>query len=98
MIRNYKHFFKEMGILTIVSFVLSIVLLNYLINNSIMGYDKVIQGSMTIFGFYLNQTGWIVVISFVMSIMISVIVSIITFILNLLWFGVLRLIRLVFFH
>ena len=57
MIKNYKSFWKQMGILTIITFVMSVVLLKYLIDNNIMGYETIIQGSMTIFGFYLSQMG-----------------------------------------
>ena len=74
MIKNYKSFWKQMGILTIITFVMSVVLLKYLIDNNIMGYETIIQGSMTIFGFYLSQTGWIVFLSIIVSI-VSTIVS-----------------------
>ena len=44
MIKNYKSFWKQMGILTIITFVMSIVLVKYLIDNNIMGYGTTIQG------------------------------------------------------
>ena len=76
MIKNYKSFWKQMGILTIITFVMSVVLLKYLIDNNIMGYETIIQGSMTIFGFYLSQMGWVVFLSVILAVVINIVVSI----------------------
>lgn len=91
MIKNYKSFWKQMGILTIITFVMSVVLLKYLIDNNIMGYETIIQGSMTIFGFYLSQMGWVVFLSVIFAVVINIVVSIFLLLINYIWVGVVKL-------
>ena len=91
MIKNYKSFWKQMGILTIITFVMSVVLVKYLIDNNIMGYGTTIQGSMTIFGFYLCQMGWVVFLSGILAIIINIVVSIFLLLINCIWAGVVKL-------
>lgn len=77
MLKRYKWVLKHIAILLVVSFMMSIVALDYAVDHNIMGYGQLIQGSMTIFGFYLNKTGWIIFLSFVLSIICSIISSIV---------------------
>ena len=91
MIKNYKSFWKQMGILTIITFVMSVVLVKYLIDNNIMGYETIIQGSMTIFGFYLSQMGWVVFLSVILAVVINIVVSIFLLLINCIWAGVVKL-------
>ena len=91
MIKNYKSFWKQMGILTIITFVMSVVLLKYLIDNNIMGYETIIRGSMTIFGFYLSQMGWVVFLSVILAVVINIVVSIFLLLINYIWVGVVKL-------
>ena len=91
MIKNYKSFWKQMGILTIITFVMSVVLLKYLVDNNIMGYETIIQGSMTIFGFYLSQMGWVVFLSVILAVVINIVVSIFLLLINYIWVGVVKL-------
>ena len=91
MIKNYKSFWKQMGILTIITFVMSVVLLKYLIDNNIMGYETIIQGSMTIFGFYLSQMGWVEFLSLILAVVINIVLSIFLLLINYIWVGVVKL-------
>ena len=91
MIKNYKSFWKQMGILTIITFVMSIVLVKYLIDNNIMGYETMIQGSMTIFGIYLSQMGWVVFLSVILAVVINIVVSLFLLLINYIWVGVVKL-------
>ena len=74
MLSKYGYVVKNTVILLVISFVMCIVALNYVVDNNIMHYGDMLQGSMTIFGFYLSQTGWIVFLSIIVSI-VSTIVS-----------------------
>ena len=74
MLSKYGYIVKNTVILLVISFVMCIVALNYVVDNNIMHYGDMLQGSMTIFGFYLGQTGWIVFLSIIISI-VSTIVS-----------------------
>ena len=91
MIKNYKSFWKQMGIMAIITFVMSVVLLKYLIDNNIMGYGTSIQGSMTIFGFYLSQIGWVVFLSAILTIAISIVVSTFLILIHYIWIGAVKL-------
>ena len=74
MLNRYKYILKNVAILLVVSFIMCVVALNYVVDNNIMHYGEVIQGSVTIFGFYLSRTGWIIFLSIITSI-VSTIVS-----------------------
>lgn len=74
MLSKYGYILKNIVVLLVISFVMCVVALNYVVDNNIMHYGDLLQGSMTIFGFYLSQTGWIIFLSIIMSI-VSTIVS-----------------------
>ena len=56
-----------------------------------MGYETIIQGSMTIFGFYLSQMGWVVFLSVILAVVINIVVSIFLLLINYIWVGVVKL-------
>lgn len=93
MLKQYKWVLKHIAILLIISFIMSSVALDYAIDNDIMGYGKLIQGSMTIFGFYLNKTGWIVFLSFMMSMICSIVSSIVVGVLYFIFKLLLKFVR-----
>lgn len=64
---NKKEWIDNTLIMLGVSFVMSIVCLNYLVDHDIMNYGQMLHGGQTIFGFYLSQMGWIVFLSLIMS-------------------------------
>lgn len=76
MLGRYKWVLKHVAVLLGVSFVMCIVALNYVTEHNIMGYGGLIRGSMTIFGFYLSKTGWIIMLSAFSSIICMIIASI----------------------
>lgn len=82
---EYKIILKNILIIFIINMTMSAVLLDYLAKNNILGYGEVLQGSMTIFGVYLDRTGWILLLSFIMSIVCLLFVVIVVWILYLIW-------------
>lgn len=65
---DMKEFMKLVGILFLVIFLVSIIFLNYLIDHNILMYGMVIQDSMSIFGFMISKSWWVVIISFIVTI------------------------------
>ena len=69
---DMKEFMKLVGILFLVIFIVSIIFLNYLIDHNILMYGMVIQDSMSIFGFMISKSWWVVIISFIVTIICTV--------------------------
>ena len=69
---TYKEFAKLVGIMFFVVFIVSNMFLNYLIDRNILMYGFVIQDSLSIFGFQIPQRFWVVIVSFIITIVCTI--------------------------
>lgn len=95
MLSKYGYILKNIVVLLVISFVMCVVALNYVVDNNIMHYGDLLQGSMTIFGFYLSQTGWIIFLSIIMSVICTIVSSIIAAIIYFLFKCIFKLFKLI---
>lgn len=79
---DVKEFIKLVSILFFVIFIVSVIFLNYLIDHNILMYGMVIQDSMSIFGFMISKFWWIIIISFIVTIICTVLGLIFGYFLN----------------
>lgn len=85
-IDKYGDHLQQLAILLVVSFVMSMVALNYVTTRDIMGYGAYVDGSSTFFGWHLSKTMWLVL----MSLVSSVICSGIAYLLVLMMYAIVR--------
>lgn len=82
---TWKEFIKLLGILFFVIFIVSIMFLNYLVDHNYFMYGFVIRDSFSIFGIYFSQKVWIVFISFLVTLICSLVGILIGFLGELLF-------------
>lgn len=82
---TWKEFFKLLGILFFVIFIVSVMFLNYLVDHNYSMYGFVIQDSVSIFGIQFSQKAWIVIVSFIVTLVCSLVGVLLGFIGELLF-------------
>ena len=82
---TWKEFFKLLGILFCVIFIVSVMFLNYLVDHNYAMYGFVIQDSVSIFGIQFSQKAWIVIVSFIVTLVCSLVGVLLGFIGELLF-------------
>ena len=66
-----KSLVRQFAIVYVVLTIACILMLDYAVRHDIAGYGDFFYASKTIFGLYLDETGWIVFVSMVMSFICS---------------------------
>lgn len=82
---TWKEFFKLLGILFFVIFIVSVMFLNYLVDHNYVMYGFIIQDSVSIFCIQFSQKVWIVIVSFIVTLVCSLVGVLLGFIGELLF-------------